>query len=550
MTLVAADTLVAKDDGSAGGPPAAGTCTLPDLLRYFLWLGATGFGGPVALVGYMQRDLVERRRWFTPEEYREGLALAQLAPGPLAAQLAIYLGWARGGAAGGALGGALVGLAFVVPSFLMVLAVAILYLRFGGLPWMQGAFYGVGAAVVAVIARSALKLTRLTLGGDRLLWTLAAAAALVTVWTESEIVWVFVGAGLLTLLVRAPPVRLPGGTHCLGLLPPGLLTGIAGSPATASTLGLLVAYFTEAGAFVFGSGLAIVPFLHAGVVREFGWLDERQFLDAVAVAMITPGPVVITVAFIGYLVAGAAGAAVAALGTFLPCYLFTVIPAPHFHRIARSRALKAFVDGVTAAATGAIAGASYVLGRRALVDATAAMIALGALVVVTRARRVPEPLLIAAAGALGVLLAGGEGAAGGGPAGSRTPSVVFVCEHGSAKSLVAATLFDQMAKERGLQVRAVSRGLRPDPEVPAPVVRALADDGFDVGSFRPLALAEADVRSALRVVAIGVDLEAVAAAAKAGVVRWDGIPPVSTRYPEARAAIEARLTVLLREIGE
>src|SRR5437867_7457974 len=198
-------------------------CTLTELLLYFLRLGTTGVGGPVALVGYMQRDLVEERAWFTPEEYREGLALAQLAPGPLAAQLAMYLGWARGKA----LGAALVGLAFVAPSFFMVIAIALAYLRFGGLPWMQGAFYGIGAAVIAIIARSAVKLTRLTLGRDRLRWALFAGAALVTAWTESEVVWVFVGAGLVALvlrpgfLARAPRVAL-----AVGLLPSGLWTGL------------------------------------------------------------------------------------------------------------------------------------------------------------------------------------------------------------------------------------------------------------------------------------------------------------------------------------
>jgi chromate transporter len=374
--------------------------TLRQLLLYFLRLGTTGFGGPVALVGYMQRDLVEERGWFTPGEYREGLALAQLAPGPLAAQLAMYLGWAKGKAAGAAL----VGLAFVLPSFVMVIAIAVGYLRFGGLPWMQGAFYGIGAAVIAIIARSAVKLTRLTLARDRLLWVLFAVAALVTAWTETEVIWVFVGAGVLTLLVRARPfARAPRMALAAGLLPAGLLTGLAG-PASPSVLWRIAWYFAEAGAFVFGSGLAIVPFLHAGVVQEFHWLDERQFLDAVAVAMITPGPVVITVGFIGYLVAGLAGAVVAALATFLPCYLFTVIPAPHFQRLSRSRAIKAFVDGVTAAATGAIAGAAFVLGRRALVDVTTVAIALGTLLVLMRVRRVPEPLVIAAAGLLGVLL--------------------------------------------------------------------------------------------------------------------------------------------------
>jgi chromate transporter len=375
--------------------------SVPDLVRYFLWLGTTGFGGPIALVGFMQRDLVERRHWFSDEEYREGLALAQLAPGPLAAQLAMYLGWARGGA----LGAALVGLAFVLPSFAMVLVLAIAYIRYEGLSWMQGAFYGIGAAVTAIIARSAFKLTRLTLRHDALLWTLFALAALVTAWTESEIVWVFLGAGLLSMLRRAWPPGRRASAVGLALLPPGLLSGLSG-PAPTETLWRIAWYFTEAGAFVFGSGLAIVPFLHGGVVGAFGWLDERQFLDAVAVAMITPGPVVITVAFIGYLVAGPAGALIAAAATFLPCYLFTVVPAPHFRRLSRNAHIRAFVDGVTAAATGAIAGAAFVLGRRAIFDAGTAAIAVAALLVAWRFRQVPEPLTILTAGIVGVLVKG------------------------------------------------------------------------------------------------------------------------------------------------
>jgi chromate transporter len=369
------------------------------LVRYFLRLGATGFGGPIALVGFMQRDLVEQRGWFTPEEYREGLALAQLAPGPLAAQLAMYLGWARGGA----LGAALVGLAFVLPSFLMVVALAAAYVRLGGLGWMQGAFYGIGAAVIAIIARSAVKLTRLTLGRDALLWTLFAVAAGVTAWTESEVVWVFLGSGLLALVVRAGPTGAARAGVALSVLPPVLVSGLGGA-ATTDTLWRIGWYFAEAGAFVFGSGLAIVPFLHGGVVRDFGWLGERQFLDAVAVAMITPGPVVITVGFIGFLVAGPAGAVVAALATFLPCYVFTVIPAPHFRRWSQVRGVRAFVEGVTAAATGAIAGAAFVLGRRALVDVATIVIAATTLAVAWRFRKVPEPLLILLAGIVGVLL--------------------------------------------------------------------------------------------------------------------------------------------------
>lgn len=383
-----------KADGSARLEP----CTLRQLVRYFIRLGALGFGGPIALAGYMQRDLVEERRWISKQDYKEGLALAQLAPGPLAAQLAIYLGWVRGRV----LGATLVGFAFVLPSFVMVLGISALYLRFEGLPWMQGLFYGVGAAVIAIIARSAVKLVRMTLAKDRLLWSLFAVSASVTAWTESEIVWVFVLSGVVAMLVKAPP-RLGKGAAALGLVPLWTLSGLHG-PAAAGTLWTIAWYFTEAGAFVFGSGLAIVPFLHGGVVERFHWLSDRQFIDAVAVAMITPGPVVITVAFIGYLVAGPLGAVVASLGTFLPCYLFTVIPAPYFRRFSQNKTLKAFIDGVTAAATGAIAGAAFVLGRRALFDVPTVLICVTTLALIVKVKKLPEPLVILAAGVVGLVL--------------------------------------------------------------------------------------------------------------------------------------------------
>jgi chromate transporter len=375
------------------------TVPLARFIRYFLGLGSFGFGGPIALAGYMQRDLVETRGWISRQDYIEGLALAQLAPGPLAAQLAIYLGWVRAGVPGATL----VGLAFVLPSFLMVLALSIVYVRFGGLPWMQGMFYGIGAAVIAIIARSAVKLVRLTLGTDRLLWVLFGVSALLTGWTEKEIVWIFLLSGLLSLLVKAPP-RFPSLRRApASILAPALLTGLAGPVAT-GVLWTILWYFAEAGAFVFGSGLAIVPFLYGGVVREFHWLSDRQFLDAVAVAMITPGPVVITVAFIGYLVAGLAGACVAALATFLPCYLFTILPAPYYRRYAKNPRIKAFVAGVTAAATGAIAGAAYVLARRALIDGPTILIGLATLAILFLVRKLPEPVVILAAGLLGFAL--------------------------------------------------------------------------------------------------------------------------------------------------
>jgi chromate transporter len=372
--------------------------SLRQLVMYFLRLGTLGFGGPIALAGYMQRDLVERRRWISRQDYVRGLALAQLAPGPLAAQLAIYLGWVRARV----LGATLVAVAFVLPSFVMVIALAVAYVELGGLSWMQAVFYGVGAAVIAIIARSVHKLTKLTLAKDPLLWAVFAINAVVTAVTESEIVWVFVASGVGVYLIRIRP-RLA--SHAGSLVPwTWWFTGLHG-PATSSVLWQLCIYFAEAGAFVFGSGLAIVPFLHGGVVEHHGWLTERQFLDAVAVAMITPGPVVITVAFIGFLVAGFAGASAASIGVFLPCYLFVVIPAPYFHRIADNRSIKAFVDGVSAAAAGAIGGAAVVLGRRAITDVPTVAIALATLLVLIKAKKIPEPIVIVGAGLVGLALA-------------------------------------------------------------------------------------------------------------------------------------------------
>src|SRR2546428_308502 len=367
--------------------------SLRALLLYFLRLGTLGFGGPIALAGHMEQDLVEQRGWISAQDYKEGLAFSQLAPGPLAAQLAIYLGWVRGRV----LGATLVGIAFVAPSFLMVLVLSELYVRFGGLPWMQGWFYGIGASVIAIIARSVLNLVQMTLGRDRLLWILFAVSAVVTAWTESEIIWVFLVCGLVPMLLRGRQ-RAPV-TRALAFLPaaPGLATGLGG-PASVGVLWKILGYFAGAGLFVFGSGLAIVPFLYDGVVQQFHWLTQRQFIDAVAVSMITPGPVVITVAFIGYLVAGLAGATLAAIGVFLPVYLITVLLAPRFHRVAKNQQVKAFVDGVTAAATGAIAGAAVILGRRALIDPSTILIALVTLALLLAPRKIPEPVLIVAAG--------------------------------------------------------------------------------------------------------------------------------------------------------
>jgi chromate transporter len=376
--------------------------SLGALTRYFLKLGTIGFGGPVALVGYMYRDLVEARRWISEDDYKEGLALAQLMPGPLAAQLAMYLGFVHYRV----VGATIVGAAFVLPSFLMVIAIGWAYLRYGGLPGMQAAFYGVGAAVIGIIGISAWKLTTKNIGRDRLLWLVFVVTAVFTVWTQSESIWLFLGGGVLAWLVRAPPRRLPGSSiaPAIGVLDAGAAPASAMAGAVDwNVLAQIGVFFAKAGAFVFGSGLAIVPFLYAGVVHEDGWLNERQFVDAVAVAMLTPGPVVITVGFIGYLVAGLAGAVVASAATFLPCYLFTILPAPYFKKYGKRPAIVAFVGGVTAAAIGAIAGAVVVLAERSIVDIATASMALVTIGVIARFRKVPEPVIVAAAAIVGVL---------------------------------------------------------------------------------------------------------------------------------------------------
>jgi chromate transporter len=354
-------------------------------------LGTVGFGGPIALAGYMQRDLVDDRKWFTEQEYLEGLALAQLAPGPLAAQLAMYLGFVRGRWTGATA----VGFTFIGPSFLMVVLLAMAYIRYGGLAWMQAVFYGIGAAVIGIIARSACKLAKATMKTDPLLWAIFLVLAISTAITEKEIVWLFIAGGVIALAMKS------SGRKLRSVSIPALVVW-SGFGVSVGRFGEVLAFFAKAGLFVFGSGLAIVPFLHGGVVVEHHWLTEHQFVDAVAVAMITPGPVVITVGFIGFLVAGLSGAIAASIGVFLPVYLVVVLVAPYYKRFAKNPQLHAFVRGVTAAATGAIAGAVIVLARRAVYDWVTGVIALVTVALLFR-WKIPEPLLILAAAVIGLV---------------------------------------------------------------------------------------------------------------------------------------------------
>ena len=380
-----------KRQAMASNAEARAQASLTDFILYFLKLGCIGFGGPIALVGYMQKDLVDERRWIAQEDYLNGLAFSQLAPGPLAAQLAMYLGFVRAGL----LGATIVGAAFILPSFLMVLIIGKAYVTLGGTRIISALFYGIGAAVIAIIARSAMKLIKTSIKNDKLLWLVFLALGFSTAITEKEIVWLFLAGGLFVMFART--------SFSSWQRPRPAFSFIPFTFATFGVTGSLFFFFLKSSLFVFGSGLAIVPFLHGGVVQDHHWLTETQFLDAVAVAMITPGPVVITVAFIGYLVSGISGAFAAALGVFLPVYLFVVIVGPLYKRFSRNTQIRAFVQGVTAAATGAIAGAVVVLGRHSIQDYWTAGIAVITFLILIK-WKAPEPLIILVAGLLGIAI--------------------------------------------------------------------------------------------------------------------------------------------------
>jgi chromate transporter len=375
--------------------------TMRGLFLYFLRLGSSGFGGPIALAGYMRRDLVDERGWYSDDEYQQGLAIAQTMPGPLAAQLAMWLGYLEQGARGALL----VALPFIVPPFLIVTAVAALYAHYQGLSQVQSVFFGVGPAVMAIIAIAAYKLARSTNKHDPLLWTIAAIVCASTVISGSEIVWLFVVAGLISALYYGGGVpRLRGGAAALSPLPLAAVKGFVWV-AAAGSLGTMTLFFAKASALTFGSGLAVVPFLHQGLVTDHHWLTERQLTDAVAMGLISPGPVVIMGTFAGYLVAGVAGAVVATVALFTPTYLFVVVPGRLFRRFERHPRLQGFVKGATAAAAGAIAGAAIVIGRQTISGWLSAAIGIAALALLLQRRvKVPEPALVVVAAAAGLLL--------------------------------------------------------------------------------------------------------------------------------------------------
>jgi chromate transporter len=377
--------------------------TLRGLVLYFLRLGSSGFGGPIALVGYMHRDIVEERRWFSEDEFQQALAVGQMMPGPLAAQAAMWFGYLQSGA----LGAAAVAVPFVLPPFLFVTVVAVFYAKYQGLAWVHSVFLGVGPAVLAIVAIAAFKLARSTNKTDSILWVIAAAVCAITAVTGAEIVWLFIAAGIFGAVYYGGGLPRRRRLEQLAAISPfGVPAAVKGLALTGggASLGGLGWFFFKAGAFTFGSGLAIVPFLQHGLVDQHHWLTDQQFVDAVAMGLISPGPVVIMATFAGYLVFGLSGALIATLCVFLPALLLVVIPGRFIRRHERHPRLLGFIKGATAAAAGAIAGAAIVIGGDVITRPSSVAIGLLALAVLLQPwRKVPEPALVGTAAVVGLL---------------------------------------------------------------------------------------------------------------------------------------------------
>jgi len=376
------------------------TTTVPsggisELVRYFLRLGFLGFGGPVALVGQMERELVDERKWLTKEQMREAIAICQSLPGPLAIQVGVYVSYLRGGFWGAWAGG----WAFILPNFVIVAALGALYVYLGDLQPVTAIFYGVSPAVIALILHSCYRLARLGME-DWLQWAIAAVCLAVTVILQAEVALLFIGAGIVGILYYGSLTRRTPPTALSVTVAP-ILAQLAPT-ASASILGKLLLFFLKAGSLTFGSGLVIVPFLEQGLVQQFGWLDQRQFLIAVAIGMISPGPVVITATFVGYLVAGFWGSLVSTIGIFLPSFLLVLIAAPLLARNRSNPNVQGFVKGAYAAAIGTILGACILLGRIAIGDWLTALVGLVSLAILFR-WKVSNPLLIAATAVVGLI---------------------------------------------------------------------------------------------------------------------------------------------------
>jgi chromate transporter len=362
----------------------------------FLKLGLIGFGGPAAHIALMEEELVRRRRWLSRDRFLDLLGATNLIPGPNSTELAIHIGRERAGWPGLVVGG----LCFILPSFLLVLALAWVYRRYGHLPRAETAFYGIKPVIIAVVGQAVWTLARAAVR-SRWLAALAAAATTALALGAHELLVIF-AAGL----VAAGPAlarRSPGpGASAMLLALPAPLAAAAGSTVPTAGLWPLFLVFLKTGSVLFGSGYVLLAFLRADLVQRTGWLTEAQLLDAVAVGQMTPGPVSTTATFVGYLLGGLPAATVATVGIFLPAFVFVAISAPLISRMRRSPVTGALLDGVNVGSLAAMGVVAWELGRGAIVDPLTAAIALLALALLLW-RRINSAWLVLGGAAAGLI---------------------------------------------------------------------------------------------------------------------------------------------------
>ncbi|WOD38891.1 chromate efflux transporter [Nodosilinea sp. E11] len=362
------------------------TARLKELAQLFLKLGAIGFGGPQAHIAMIHEEAVERRGWFTEEQFLEGVAICEMLPGPASTQAGIYTGYLRAGQ----LGALVSGLCFIAPAFLIVLVLSWAYFKFQGVPQIEHLFLGISPVVIAIIFGFCYRLSKKAIKDWQGI-AIALTVLLLSLIFRVNILLLFLLAGLAGLVIYPPAAPPPAGPSprasawLAPLLPitqslPNLLATVTADPlAVASFWGLdriqtyvlpLTTFFLQTGAFIFGGGLVIIPLLETAVVDDFGWMTRSQFIDGVALGELTPGPVVITAAFVGYKVAGALGALVATVAIFTPSFLFIMFASPFLLKLRQNPWAKSFLKGVLPAVLGAIAAAAIPLAAAALVQDT------------------------------------------------------------------------------------------------------------------------------------------------------------------------------------
>jgi chromate transporter len=373
--------------------PARQAGRLRELAAVFLRLGLTAFGGPAAHIAMMEDEAVVRRQWLTRERFLDLLGISNLLPGPSSSELAIYLGYVRAGWPGLVVGGA----CFIVPAALMVTGLAWMYTRFGSLPEMAGVLYGIRPVAAAIILQAVWRLGRTAIKGAPSMVVGVAAAALSLAGLAP--VAVLLVSGIAIAGMRSAR-QIGQGCVAVALPLTSSVAAGAGSPVALTSVFLV---FVKTGALVFGSGYVLLAFLRADLVERLRWLTEHQLLDAVAVGQVTPGPVFTTATFIGYLLAGWMGAAVATVGIFLPAFVLVGASGPFLSLLRESRLVASILDGVTIGALALMAVVTWQLGRAAVVDVVTAGLAIGSAVLLLRFRLNSSWVIVAGA-AVGTIL--------------------------------------------------------------------------------------------------------------------------------------------------